>query len=90
MFVFFGEDHHLTLPLFCFQRFFADLPTYGSMIDGKEKLLQTMKKSNENLVPLDFSPVEEQCRQLSETFRVDISFLRLCSSNFVSLSLCVF
>ena len=34
-----------------------------------------MKKSNENLIPLDFSPIEEQCRQLSETFRVGIAFL---------------
>ena len=31
-----------------------------------------MKKSNENIVPLDFSPIEEQCRQLSETFRVSL------------------
>lgn len=34
-----------------------------------------MKKSNENVVPLDFSPIEEQCRQLSETFRVSLHCL---------------
>ena len=29
-----------------------------------------MKKSNENLIPLDFSPVDEQYRQLVDTFEV--------------------
>jgi len=32
-----------------------------------------MKKSNENLIPLDFSPVDEQFRQLTDTFHVNIS-----------------
>lgn len=31
-----------------------------------------MKKSNENLIPLDFSPVDEQFRQLIDTFDVNI------------------
>jgi hypothetical protein len=31
-----------------------------------------MKKSNENLIPVDFSPVDEQYRQLSDNFRVNI------------------
>lgn len=35
-----------------------------------------MKKANENIVPLDFSPIEEQCRQLSENYRVSIPSLR--------------
>lgn len=29
-----------------------------------------MKSANENLIPLDFSPVDEQYRQLSDTFHV--------------------
>jgi len=32
-----------------------------------------MKNSNENFIPLDFSPVDEQFRQLVEIFHVNIS-----------------
>ena len=31
-----------------------------------------MKNSNENYIPLDFSPVDEQFRQLLSTFHVTI------------------
>jgi hypothetical protein len=31
-----------------------------------------MKKSNENLIPLDFSPVDEQFGQLADTLYVNI------------------
>jgi hypothetical protein len=44
-----------------------------------------MKKSNENLIPLDFSPVDEQCRQLADTFHVNIS--KMVFSLTVSFSL---
>ena len=32
-----------------------------------------MKKSNENLIPVEFSPVDDQYRQFAETFHVTIS-----------------
>lgn len=32
-----------------------------------------MKKSNENLVPLDFNPIEDQYRQLIDTFDVNFN-----------------
>jgi hypothetical protein len=35
-----------------------------------------MKKSNEDLIPIDFSPVDEQYRQLADTFHVNI-FLKI-------------
>jgi hypothetical protein len=32
-----------------------------------------MKKSNENSIPLDFSPIDEQYRQLADTFEVNLT-----------------
>ena len=34
-----------------------------------------MKKSNENLVPLNFAPIDEQYKQLADTLEVKICFL---------------
>ncbi|CAF4079785.1 unnamed protein product, partial [Rotaria sp. Silwood2] len=50
------------------RNFFAEIGYYQSLLESKAKLIQTMKKSNENLIPLDFSPVDEQYRQLIDTF----------------------
>jgi hypothetical protein len=48
------------------------MDSYRSLLESKEKLILTMKKSNENLIPLDFSPVDEQFHQLIDTFHVNI------------------
>jgi len=41
-----------------------------------------MKKSNENLIPLDFSPVDEQFGQLADTLYVNIYIYRIISFKF--------
>jgi hypothetical protein len=43
---------------------------YQTLLENKAKLITTMKKANENLVPLNFAPVDEQYRQLMDTFEV--------------------
>ncbi|CAM4782634.1 unnamed protein product, partial [Rotaria magnacalcarata] len=50
------------------RNFFAEIGYYQSLLETKGKLIQAMKKSSENLIPLDFSPVDEQYRQLVDTF----------------------
>lgn len=43
---------------------------YQSLIDSKANLISTMKKSNDNSIPLNFTPVEDQYKQLLDTFQV--------------------
>ncbi|CAM2712242.1 unnamed protein product [Rotaria socialis] len=50
------------------RNFFADMSYYQSLIESKSKLIGTMKKSNENFIPLNFLPVDEQYKQLADTF----------------------
>ncbi|CAF4193831.1 unnamed protein product, partial [Rotaria magnacalcarata] len=50
------------------RNFFADMGYYQSLIENKSKLVGTMKKSNENFIPLNFLPVDEQYKQLADTF----------------------
>jgi hypothetical protein len=59
-----------------FQSFFGEIGYYRSLLETKAKLIIAMKKSNENLIPLNFAPVDEQYKQLAETFEVNfqISF----------------
>ncbi|UJR08743.1 hypothetical protein I4U23_013000 [Adineta vaga] len=50
------------------RNFFADLEYYQSLLDTKAKLINTMKKSSENSVPLNFTSLDEQYKQLADTF----------------------
>ncbi|CAF1053347.1 unnamed protein product [Adineta ricciae] len=50
------------------RNFFADFDYYQSLLDTKAKLIVTMKKSTENSVPLNFAPLDEQYKQLADTF----------------------
>jgi hypothetical protein len=58
------------------------------MLDTKEKLIATMKRSNEGLIPVDFSPVDEQYRLLADIFHVNISrkFFNLIFSSIANQS----
>lgn len=49
------------------------MDNYRILLENKEKLIVAMKKSNENSIPVDFTPVDEQFRQLVDTLTV-ISF----------------
>ena len=46
--------------------------SYRTLIENKEKLILTMKKSNETFIPVDFSPIDEQFHQLADAFHVTI------------------
>ncbi|CAF3725966.1 unnamed protein product [Adineta steineri] len=50
------------------RNFFADMEYYQSLLDSKAKLITTMKKSTENSVAVNFTPIDEQYRQLADTF----------------------
>ena len=54
------------------QNLFAEIDYYRSILDNKTKIIIAMKKANENLVQLNFTPVDEQYKQLFDTFDVCI------------------
>ena len=62
------------------------MDNYRILLENKEKLIVAMKKSNENSIPVDFTPVDEQIRQLVDTLTV-ISFFFFFYEIYLTFSL---